>query len=673
VRRDEALKRALRWAQQGVPTFPLRYAPGSDLDKTPLTSHGHTDATVDPSKLKNLFKPWKDDEVRVGVYLGPGGYMAWDIDVKDGKPGEASLAALTEEYPELDDVLRVAHLRKTPSGGAHFITYKPFDENHVLASIANDNGTRLGRGIDIRADGGYIADCDEYEWVRGDIETLSTTSQTPSTLLERFTMLGESGARGLTADDWEKLTPEDRAVYEWMVKHGTAHSPVIKSGGASGNGVYIMLAHEGRTSRGCAIGGATNPGRVMIFSEGWELDNGQHLPGEPNPYELAELENVYATGSRTGQVQLVTLRQEPNSTKSLAERFRAELYDIDTLSRIEPPEFLVGDFLVRDSLAELFADPGVGKSFLAIDWMMHIADGRDWHGRQVKKPEPVFYIIGEGRGGVKSRVAAWQQHHGTSDAIKRNVKLLGMPVNLSRAEHVEAIMPILKEQMPALIVIDTLARASTAADGNSDKDMGIVIEHADQIRRETGACVLVVHHSGHQNKDRGRGSSAIAAALQTDLRLTKNGEKLTLTTTKQKDHREADAHSMYIKEVWLTPEESSLVIVPLSTSGDGEEVSSEEPEWLSQKLGDLYRALLNKTQDPLAPISRGSWLEGVDGFDSNNMFQNYKAKLMTMGVVGQVGGGRTTMYYAIPLQKEPPKENVLTVNMSDKEAKAGGK
>ena len=61
-------------------------------------------------------------------------------------------------------------------------------------------------------------------------------------------------------------------------------------------------------------------------------------------------------------------------------------------------------------------------------------------------------------------------------------------------------------QRPALIIVDTLARCMVGGDENSAKDMGLFIAHADALRKETGATVLIIHHTGKN----GRASAAAA-------------------------------------------------------------------------------------------------------------------------------------------------------------------
>ena len=52
---------------------------------------------------------------------------------------------------------------------------------------------------------------------------------------------------------------------------------------------------------------------------------------------------------------------------------------------------------------------------------------------------------------------------------------------------------------------------------------------------------MLVHHTGHQNKDRGRGASQINAALDHEFRIEAWGDdKILLTFTKQKEDRMPD-------------------------------------------------------------------------------------------------------------------------------------
>lgn len=239
-------------------------------------------------------------------------------------------------------------------------------------------------------------------------------------------------------------------------------------------------------------------------------------------------------------------------TVTLESRARLEIYEQDSgfkFTRVgeiigaglKPISWLVRNYVEADSLALLFGDPGCGKSFAAIDLACCVATGMPWHGNRTM-PGAVFYIAGEGQNGLARRFAAWEKH--------KEVALSGAPLFVSQrpaqlcdaasAENVSnAVDELACEtgQRPALIVIDTLARNLGGADENSAKDMSAFIANLDgYLRAKWRATVLVVHHSGHADKSRARGSTALKGALDAEYSLTKdNAGVVRFEATKMKD------------------------------------------------------------------------------------------------------------------------------------------
>jgi len=204
-----------------------------------------------------------------------------------------------------------------------------------------------------------------------------------------------------------------------------------------------------------------------------------------------------------------------------------------------PPDWLLRGILERDTFALIFGDPGSGKTFLALDWACRIATGTPWRGKQVAQA-PVFYVAGEGRHGFARRIHAWEQYHeiplGTAPFYVGQAIALSDPDRL--AELVAATDAKIRElgEPPALIVLDTLARNFGGGDENATKDMSRFVTACDQIRQQYGCAVLVVHHAGHGDKTRGRGASALKAALDAEYRVEKAEDgKLLVTATKMKD------------------------------------------------------------------------------------------------------------------------------------------
>jgi hypothetical protein len=90
--------------------------------------------------------------------------------------------------------------------------------------------------------------------------------------------------------------------------------------------------------------------------------------------------------------------------------------------------------------------------------------------------------------------------------------------------------------IPRLIVVDTLARNFGAGDENSQKDMTTFIVAMDGLRHRFPACtIIIVHHSGHGDKDRARGSSVLKGAVDAEYKTTKTDDRIKLENHKMKD------------------------------------------------------------------------------------------------------------------------------------------
>ena len=203
-----------------------------------------------------------------------------------------------------------------------------------------------------------------------------------------------------------------------------------------------------------------------------------------------------------------------------------------------PPavRWLIRGIIEADTLAMLYGQPGAGKSFIALSMAASIACGSDWYDHRVTQG-PAVYILGEGGGGVSRRLRAWQLSNPDARLQDAPLYVSSRMVPLGEAEAVAEIEAAISDAgvgKPSSVWIDTLARAAAGLDENSSRDMGELVRACDAIRERYGCAVILVHHAGH-NQDRARGSSAIKAALDTELSATKDGSVITLQSTKSKD------------------------------------------------------------------------------------------------------------------------------------------
>lgn len=224
-----------------------------------------------------------------------------------------------------------------------------------------------------------------------------------------------------------------------------------------------------------------------------------------------------------------------NEAKTVAGFIRADEV------QVKPVDWLVTDWLARDALAGLVGPSGSCKTFVAVAWACSVATGAPWTGCEVKRGA-VFILAGEGRNGLRKRIEGWSKHTGVSIEgaplyLASKLPRLDQLTTVTIMAEIDALADQLPAgTAPALIVIDTVARAITG-DENSSEHMGVLIECSDWMReRFPGCTVLLVHHTGHGDSGRARGSSAFYAALDSEAlaKPLKSGD-IQLHATKCKD------------------------------------------------------------------------------------------------------------------------------------------
>lgn len=210
---------------------------------------------------------------------------------------------------------------------------------------------------------------------------------------------------------------------------------------------------------------------------------------------------------------------------------RDRLLRTPALGQLPPLEALVNGYLYRDSLAMVYGPSGCGKSFLTVSWALHVATGSWWEGQRVE-PAPVLYIAAEGVRSIGKRVDAWTEHHGRDLDDAEPIYWHPGAVNLFERPHAEALAEVAADLGVGFVIVDTLARCAVGADENSARDMGRLLDNCDHLRTTTGACVVMIHHAGKDATNGARGSSALRAAMDSEVALDAAG---TLTVSKAKD------------------------------------------------------------------------------------------------------------------------------------------
>lgn len=298
----------------------------------------------------------------------------------------------------------------------------------------------------------------------------------------------------------------------------------------------------------------------------------------------------------------------------------AALLDSAGLDAIPAPRPLIDGVLYLDSLAWLQGKPGNGKSLVALDMAGCIGTGESWQGFRVTQGG-ALYVAAEGASGLRWRVRAWEKAMGVP---MTGVTFLPMAVRVD-TDQWRALRRIAAEMRPSLIVLDTQARITVGLEENSAKDMGVLVDELERLRKASGACVVPVHHQG-RNGEHMRGSSALDGAAATVIQVSKDGDLLTLKCLKQKDLTEFDEFRLR-----MVPTGDSVALMP----SDGRTTAAARlatAKWV-REWWRVHEA---------EPVSVTVLVKS--GVVSETTFHRVKLSLVKEGIVVREGKGTATRY-----------------------------
>ena len=252
----------------------------------------------------------------------------------------------------------------------------------------------------------------------------------------------------------------------------------------------------------------------------------------------------------------LTPKQSEADLKKRSRELRKHLMRAGDAAPVLTSQYVVKGWLGMGSFSCLYGPSNVGKTFVVVDIGCAVALGEEWAGHRTT-PGTVVYVAAEGGNGILNRLAAVRKQRPA--LAHADFYCLRAPVDIHGDVDPGALCELIRPLKPSLLIIDTLARSMGDGDENSTKDMSQFVKGCDFVREETGAHVMVVHHTGKDETRGARGSYALFAAVDTEISVTKERE---IHCTKVRD--------------FVTPEPIgySLVSVTLGDDQDGDPVTS---------------------------------------------------------------------------------------------------
>lgn len=258
------------------------------------------------------------------------------------------------------------------------------------------------------------------------------------------------------------------------------------------------------------------------------------MTDDPENPNLRQVRDAFARSEEiAGEGRVAHLYGNAKRLKPKAQALlEAATWAADLKPCLERP-YLVKGWLDQSALSVLYGPSNSGKSFLALDLAHHIAKGRQWGNRRVRKGR-VLYVAAEGGGAFANRVAALDDPE---------FFVLPVPITLTGRDSAAGPLTEVLQHLAAvgggsfdLIVIDTMARVMGGLDENAAPDIADLVRNLDLIRRVTGAHVMLVHHTGKDTGRGARGHSSLRAAIDTEIELSRDEVgQITAEVTKQRD------------------------------------------------------------------------------------------------------------------------------------------
>ena len=210
-------------------------------------------------------------------------------------------------------------------------------------------------------------------------------------------------------------------------------------------------------------------------------------------------------------------------------------------------------------LSMIFGPTMSGKSFLALDVAVAIAEGRDWFGHKVKQM-PVIYCAFEAALLVKLQVKAWEMSRGRE--IPASLQVMLQPFNLVSPDDADLIEFAKVVLSGTAVFFDTMNRITVGLNENDPRDSGLVLAAASKFQELTAGLTVLVHHTGKDETRGPRGHTTTIAGMDSAIQLEHDGSYRTWKIFKCKGGVDGVVHPF------------KLEIQSLGDDADGDAITS---------------------------------------------------------------------------------------------------
>ncbi len=233
---------------------------------------------------------------------------------------------------------------------------------------------------------------------------------------------------------------------------------------------------------------------------------------------------------------------------------RIRALPIDELLTMPAGEYRIKHVLPARGIAAIIGQSAAGKTFLTLDAVMAIVQGKAWFGHRIASCG-VIYLAAEGEHGISRRIDAYLREFRVRQPLP--LEIIPSAVNLlDDAQDMKDVMLAIRDAesrigKASVLVIDTLSRCMAGGDENSATDMTSFIANLDRLRRAIDGLVVVVHHLGKDAAKGARGHSSFFAALDACIAVQRTGHDRSWSVAKSREDGDGQEFPFALRSVTL--------------------------------------------------------------------------------------------------------------------------
>jgi hypothetical protein len=295
--------------------------------------------------------------------------------------------------------------------------------------------------------------------------------------------------------------PWNNSGYRWVI------NPCPWNNAHTNGSAFIVQLANGAIAAGCHHNGCVgNDWHALrdLYEPGWRAYRDHPPPSPVNGPATSPFASALGQGSApTPSFVLTPLSDLLNEPE-------------------EAVEWLLDGLLPESGFSLLVAKPKVGKSTLARNLALQVAQGRNFLHRTTQQGPVIYLALEEKRAEVKKHFR---------DMGATGVEAIYVYAASAPIDGLQQVRAAAEQLKPVLIIIDPLFRLTRVKDSNDYAQVTQALEPLLVLARETRAHVLCVHHAGKGNREGGDsilGSTAIFGAVDTALIMKRTEQYRTL-------------------------------------------------------------------------------------------------------------------------------------------------